>query len=522
MTVKLILSLISAAMLSMGWIGASGITTLVGFVPLLMIGAMYGDGRRQFWGMFGWVALTFGLWSGITTGWLWFAAPFIPFLSVGITIVLFGGIFMVYHYVSKRAPKALAYTILVTGWIACEYLYTLGEISFPWLTLGNGFANDIKLVQWYDTTGVFGGSLWVLIVNILIYEAITSRTASKWIASAFFIAAPITVSLIRYYTYTDEGKKITATVVQPNINPYMKWMMQEKYETELMLGLASRAPSDVDFIVLPETAITGGIVENNIRHNGTLRQYRDFMRENYPGAQMITGAETSYYYRPGERVPGSARYAGYGDTWYDVYNTALTIDTTGISQIHHKSILVVGVEKMPYYAVTKHLEWLIVDLGGTTGQHGTDPQPIVFTGPDSVRVGVPICWEAVFGYYCGEFVRMGAQALFVISNDGWWDDTRGHKQLFLYSRLRAVETRRSIGRSANTGTSGFINQRGDIQQKVGWNVQTAITDQLTLNDHITFYSRYGDYIARICSYVLALGILYFIAYRYKRRNKLVE
>ncbi len=522
MKVKLILSLISAALLSMGWMGMGGVGMLAGFVPLLMIGAMYGKGRRPFWRMAGWVALTFGLWSAVTTGWLWFAAPFIPFLSVGITIVLFGGMFMLYHYVSKRAPKALAYTVLVAGWIACEYLYMIGEFSFPWLTLGNGFAGNIKLVQWYDTTGVFGGSLWVLIVNILIYEAITSRRTAKWAAVAFFIAAPITVSLIRYYTYKEKGVKVKATVVQPNINPYIKWMMQEDKETELMLGLAAQAPADVDFIVFPETALTGEISENYINRDGRLRNYRDFMWRNHPGAQLITGAETIYQYQPGEKISSTARDAGYGDIWYDSYNTALTVDTTSVTQLHHKSLLVVGVERLPYYNLTKHLEWLIMDLGGPTGQRGIDEKPIVFTGPKGARVGVPICWEAVFGYYCGEYAREGAQVFFVISNDGWWEDTRGHKQLFLYSRLRAVETRRSIGRSANTGTSGFINQRGDIQQKVGWDIRTAITDELALNDHITFYAKYGDYIARICSYVFALGILYFIAYRFKRRNRLAE
>lgn len=520
---KLILSLISAALLSLGWMGAGGIGLLAGFVPLLMISAMYGPGRRQFWSVFGWVALTLGLWSAVTTGWLFYAAAFIPFLSVGITIVLFGGIFMLYHYVSKRAPKALAYTILVSGWIALEYLYTVGEISFPWLTLGNGFAGDIKLVQWYDTTGVFGGSLWVLIVNILIYEAIRSRMPAKWAAAALAVAAPITASLVRYYTYEEKGKTIEVTVVQPNIDPYHeKWMISQDKQTNIMLGLASQAPSDVNFIIFPETAITEDIAENYIDGNRILQEYRDFLRGHYPGAQIVTGASTEYYYQPGEKKSPTARPTNLEGIWRDYYNTALTVDTTNLSQLHHKSLLVVGVEKMPYHNLTKHLEWLILDMGGTTGQLGTDETPNIFIGPDGVRSGALICWEAMFGYYCGEVAQLGAQVFFVISNDGWWEDTRGHKQLFLYSRLRAVETRRSIARSANTGTSGFIDQRGNIKQLVGWDIRTAITDELTLNDHITFYAKYGDYIARICSYVLALSILYYIAYRYKRRNKLVD
>jgi apolipoprotein N-acyltransferase len=79
---------------------------------------------------------------------------------------------MLYHIVSKRAPKILAYTTLITAWIAGEYLYTQAPaLSFPWLVLGNGFADDTWAVQWYEYTGVFGGSLWVLLVNVLAFEA---------------------------------------------------------------------------------------------------------------------------------------------------------------------------------------------------------------------------------------------------------------------------------------------------------------------------------------------------------------
>lgn len=527
MKLKLTLSLISAVLLSLGWLGLSGIGMLAGFVPLLILSAMYDKGRKPFWKTFGWVALTLGLWSAVTTGWLYHVeAPvkiFVPALSVSITIVLFGGMFMLYHYVSKRAPKALAYTVLVAGWIACEYLYTMGEVAFPWLTLGNGFANEIKLVQWYDTTGVFGGSLWVLLSNILLYEAIISRRAIKWAYAAFAIIAPIAVSLIIYYNYDETGGKIKATVIQPNIDPYYeKWIIPQAEQTEMTFSLMRQAPADVDFFVMPETAITEDIIENNIRYNRILKQYRDFLGENYPGAQVITGASTDYYYQPGEKIPFTARHNQRRNMWYDSYNTALTIDTTATVQLHHKSLLVVGVEKMPYHNLMKHLEWLILDLGGVTGQLGINEKQRIFTNAAGIKTSAPICWEAVFGHYCGELAQQGAQVFFVISNDGWWRDTRGHKQLFLYSRLRAVETRRSIARSANTGTSGFINQRGDILQKVGWDVRTAITDEIRLNDHITFYAKYGDYIARICSYVFALSLLYFIAYSYKRRNKLVD
>ena len=110
----------------------------------------------------------------------------------------------------------------------------------------------------------------------------------------------------------------------------------------------------------------------------------------------------------------------------------------------------------------------------------------------------------------------------IIANDGWWGDTPGYKHLFSISRLRAVEHRRAIARSANTGKSGFISARGDVGETLGWEQRGVITAEVPLNSELTFYTRYGDYLARISEYVLLLSVLYYVAYRYKRRNHLVK
>lgn len=508
-------------MLSIGWLGGSGITLLAGFVPLLLLSDIHPKGKRNFWEMYGWVALAFGIWSGITTWWIWYAAEIGAILSVLITIGLFGGMFMLFHWVRQRSPKPLAYTLLACGWIACEYLYTNGEVSFPWLTLGNGFANDIALIQWYDTTGVFGGSLWVLLSNLLIYEAIRKRNAKDWVLTACIITLPVSISLIKYFTYEETGEPVKATVVQPNIDPYLeKFLIAQNFQTDILLRLAAQAPEDVDFIIFPETAIHENIVENNINENPVIKQFGDLLKIKYPETQMILGATTLKYYSPGDKIPYTARYNR--NTWYDVYNTAFAIDTFGVTDIYHKSMLVVGVEKMPYHSLTKHIESLIVDLGGTTGQLGTDPERKVFNSPKGIKTGTAICWEGVYGEYYSEYITKGAQVMFIISNDGWWEDTQGYRQLFRYSCLRAIETRRAIARSANTGISGFINQRGNAISQKGWDERDAVTETILTNDKITFYVKYGDYIARLACFVFGLSILYFIAYRIRRKNLLTE
>ena len=131
-----------------------------------------------------------------------------------------------------------AYTLFIVAWLAYEYLYIGGEISFPWLVLGNGFAHDVKLIQWYEYTGVLGGSLWVLLCNLLIYEAWKRhRQWRSWIAPAVAVVVPIMVSLVIYYSYEEPKQIAIVEVVQPNFDPYTeKFVTNEQEQTNVMLS----------------------------------------------------------------------------------------------------------------------------------------------------------------------------------------------------------------------------------------------------------------------------------------------
>ncbi len=96
----------------------------------------------------------------------------------------------------------------------------------------------------------------------------------------------------------------------------------------------------------------------------------------------------------------------------------------------------------------------------------------------------------------------------MITNDGWWGDTPGYKQHRLFSRIRAIENRRSVARAANTGISCFIDQRGEIIAELGWGVEGAITASLNRNQEITFFVRYGDVIGRISIFLTIAMLLY--------------
>ena len=127
-----------------------------------------------------------------------------------------------------------------------------------------------------------------------------------------------------------------------------------------------------------------------------------------------------------------------------------------------------------------------------------------------IPVGVPICYESIYPEFCTQYVRKGAQAICVITNDGWWGNTAGYRQHFSYSRLRAIELRRDIARCANTGISAFIDQRGDVLEQSKWWTPDVLHARINLTTKQTFFALYGDIVGRLCYMMFALLFLTLI------------
>lgn len=527
MLLRLAAVILSVILLIPGWLGLSGFTLLAAFVPLLWISASYDGTRRNWWRMCGWAALTFALWNIATVWWIWNATPLGPVAATLASTFWNLLAFMSFHSVSKKAPKNLAYVTLVAAWIATEYWYSAGDFSWPWLTLGNGFSHDVWAVQWYEYTGVFGGSLWVLLGNILLFEAVRSRSLRRSIAAALCIALPPILSLaIRSSRALPDEGSVEVSIIQPNVDCYDKFHGDSRRQERNIVDLIGRVPADAQFILLPETAVPGyyrepllsGFRPGQNQRGPFWTELADSLRSGHPGAMLIAGANTTRHYPPGAETP-TARREYFASGYFDVFNSAVGIDSAGRVQIHHKGRLVIGVETTPTW-VFDILKFLVIDLGGTVGQIGKGPHGSVFEH-NGVGVGPAICYEGLYGDFYGGFVRRGAQFMAIISNDGWWGDTPGYRHLFSISRLRAVEHRRAIARAANTGLSGFISPLGEVGETLGWEQRGVISDSVPLCSRMTFYTRYGDYLARIAQYVLLLCLLYFVAYRVKRKNYLV-
>ncbi|NSW45749.1 MAG: apolipoprotein N-acyltransferase [Bacteroidales bacterium] len=518
------LSISSGLLLFGGWAG--GIwqwLTLVGFVPLLLNEHYFYVHKEKFKShhFFFHAFIAFFVWNAFSTWWILNATWVGAFLAVFFNTLFMSIVTWTFHVVKRKTSFRMGYIFLIFSWIAFEYLHYNWELSWTWMTLGNAYSEQVPFIQWYEYTGVLGGSLWTLLISVVI-----TVINIEWIIDAYvkrrlivfiilLLVVPIVFSLIRYYTYQEEGQAINVTVVQPNIDPYndkFSGMSVDEQLNRILTLAENEVKANTDYVVGPETALPQGIWEEDFDVHPHITRIKDFCKRHH--VSFILGASTYKMFQ--NKISPIARPYNNGESFYETYNTALQIDSQQV-QSYHKSQLVLGVERMPFPKLLGFLEDLALELGGTSGSLGVQASPSVFNGKSSVAPAV--CYESIYGEYLSEFINKGAQWIAVITNDGWWKDTPGYRQHLSFSRLRAIELRKDIARSANTGISAFINQRGDILEQTSWWVPAAISLTVKANSKITFYAVWGDYIGRIASFISLLLLLWTISKStYQRLN----
>lgn len=523
----LLLALASGLLLSFGWpTWGFPLLLFVGFVPLLIAEReiRISTKKRKGWRVLLFAYIAFLTWNIIKTNWLWFSSEFGAIFAITVNSLLMALVFLLYHHFAKRTTFFISTVFLTSLWICFEKMHLNWEFSWPWLNLGNGFSETISWVQWYEFTGTFGGTLWVWIVNLALFKSYILYREFKQknilfrgsIKAGVYILVPIVVSLIMYHSYTEEGKTVNVIVLQPNIDPYSeKYNITNDEIATLLFDLTeSKITPETDFVISPETVFADieriEIFDNSLITN----RIRDFV-SNYPGVNFLSGVSLYKVFDDPKQVTLQTNTFPNG-LYYNTYNSAFMISDKPEMDLYHKSKLVVGVESTPYVGIIKPLLGdIMLDLGGTVAMKTTQDYRGVFKSKDGrFATGPIICYESVYGEFVTGYIRNEVNFLSIITNDAWWGETQGHKQHLSLAKLRAVETRRSIARSANTGISGYINQRGDLGETLTYNTQGALAGTIYLNDKITFYVKYGDYVYRIALFIL-IGVI-LIAFTRRR------
>lgn len=537
---NILLSLFSGLVLWIAWPPTHYTTFLlfVGLAPMLVAieNIINSDLKKKGKKVFATAFIGFFVWNTLCIFWVYNALKMIgEVVAVPVSLIPYslGPLLMatacwLYYRLRLKINRGWSLFGLVCFWIGYEYLHQSWDLAFPWMTLGNGFAVSHQWVQWYQYTGVYGGTVWIWILNILVFLIYINLREGKnkqlrpRLVSAFVILliAPLSFSLYTYYNYREQTNPSNIVVVQPNIDPYAK---ENSIPAQVQLGVLmhlsdSIGQKNTEFFIWPETAIPDEMNEDNIRTNPYFLQAQHFLSK-YKNGNLLTGAETYKFYNT-QQTP-TATYDPQGKIYFDSFNAALNIENSAEVQFYHKSKLVPGAEAMPFGSALSFMKPIFAHLGGVTGGYGRQKDPGVFYSQSGIGVTPAVCYETIWGEWIARSVKQGSQFIAIITNDGWWENTAGKDQHLDYAKLRAIETRRWVCRSANTGISAFINQRGDIVQQTKWWVKTAIKQNINLNSELTFYVLHGDYLAITASFLAVIGVIFVLVMGILKRRKKV-
>jgi apolipoprotein N-acyltransferase len=505
---RYLLSILSGLLFTLAFPFTGSVTPLVfiAWVPLLLVEQNLIDNNKKAIHVFIHAYLIFILFNIGTTWWIWIADEGGAIMAFIFNSLLMAITFLIYHLIKKRLPHNKGGWSLLAVWICFEYLHYNWELSHPWLTMGNFFSISPKFIQWYEFTGVLGGTLWVLLVNILVFLILKNwkekQKRNLTLIGLFFgLTVPIIASIVIYFQLVVNSanhKTYEVVIVQPNIDAY-----QEKFsenftcedQIEKLIGLANQKITQNTALVLgPETSISRGFNEDDSKNDPILKLLETKLLTPNKKLSILIGASTYKLFSNKNSNASRAIPNGFG--YYESYNSSLLMEQNKRASFIHKSKLVLGVEKIPFSSLFPFLEDLAIQNGGTSGSLGIEPHAKIFN-VDKVKIGALVCYESIYGDFVTGQIRQGAQFISILTNDDWWGDTPGYRQHFSFAQLRAIENRRYIVRCANTGRSGIINERGEVLRSSNFSVPAVMKSSIPLMNGTTFYAKNGDYIGII-------------------------
>ena len=435
----------------------------------------------------------FILWNIITTYWLTFAT----FAGGAAAIVANSAIMLIPLLMMRRilksslSPLLKSFTI-ATPWVAYEWLHLQWDLAWPWITVANAYSTATWAVQYIEFTGYLSISYWTITVSALFFHALNAhnRLKSQLLAiSGLTAIIPILLSLILLKTHVKEPESYSYVVVaQPNFDSYLP-RAGFSDTIEPLKGLISLSDSArthrTEVIIWPENAIIGGISEINSSRNDRLI-FETVQEWQIP----IVGGASWYQYYLNEPVPRVHRI-DFAERPFNVYNSALGFKPNGELLVYNKIRLVPIVERFPFVHELSFLPISGIDWGNLSG-YGKGHQMVLFNAGNTLFPAI-VCYDSVFPGVVRRSVKKGAGFISVITNDGWWGNTSGHIQHYDFARLRAIETRRAVVRSANNGISGMILPNGNPHSRTEYWTRISFELEVPVYTHETFYVRTGEW-----------------------------
>ena len=454
----------------------------------------------------GWMLLretysTFLVMAAIAGHWVLFHEQALTALTSGLGMLLIPlpmtAPIILSALIKRRFGLMVGFVALVAMWLSMEFLMTHSPAALPWLLLGNTMSEATLFNQFADVGGVGGLTLWLWLVNGVVFWALNTRQLPARVgfglALVALVAAPVFYGSWRLPQLEAPTDHVAVGIVQPAVAPREWADVTNGARVNYLASLSNKMLNEsnaaqAELIVWPETALP---VYPDPRRQRELYHRLNAWAADHDAA-LLTGAITRYDSAPALTVEPvvAKRYAEV--TPY--YNSALLFNATEHTQQYDKIHMIPFAERVPLVEWRVALAALGVASGGV-GAYGLGEHRDIFTVGDN-QFGSLICYESLFGDQARKLVKQGAEFLVVLSQDGWWGESAGYKQHFALSRLRAVETRRAVVMNAVTGESGVIHPDGSVTSAAGWMEQTAELVSVPALHTPTYYIQEGDWVGR--------------------------
>lgn len=473
---------------------------------------------------FRYLFVCFFIWNITTCYWLMLTAlsvstdeAFTSFLA-GFVASLINPLMMcvpilIWTKFQNRMSVGLSAVFFTVCWTSFEYLHFHWDLSWSWITLGNAFTSAPNFIQFAEFTGVLGISLWILIINILFYYSWNNRhsIAKAGIYSLTGLAFGFLPLLLNIWILNptrdvfQPSGTLNARIVQPNIDPYYKFDTDGlDQQLNTFYRLADKPGADtIELVVFPETAIPEAVWTQDLASSEPLKGFWTLVSR-YPRMGILTGLTELRFFAQGP-LPPTARPTDGG--YYDYCNSAVLLGSSRM-RTYQKAWLVPMVERVPFLDQLSFLKDYNIDIGGGFGSYGKSDSAFNLYTRQDVPIGVMICYESAFPDHAIGYTQRGAQVLSVITNDGWWMQSSGYLQHAGLSVLRAIENRREIIRSANTGTSLFVDVYGNRYQDTPWWQEAVIDRKVNLFTDKTFFVQNGPYLGKMALWLLIFLLMY--------------
>jgi len=381
-------------------------------------------------------------------------------------------------------------------WVAVE-LARARITGFPWNLLGTAQVDNISLSRITTSTGVYGISFEIMLVNVAIAAAflVPKKNRSMLLIASLAAAAVLQAgSLVPAPALPTDH---TALLVQQNLPVDATWtrdtLERTLHEiadlTVKSVAFSSSAVPDskagrVDLIVWPESPAPFYTGDPLFR-----RAVSETARASH--AWVVTGAI------------GSAPASQSGRSASEVFNSAALISPSGDWTARYDKVhLVPFGEYLPFPRLFAFAGGLTKEVGEFHA--GVSRSPLDAGGP---RLGILICYESVFPGEVREFADQGAQVLVNLSNDGWYGDSGAYAQHLNQTRMRAVENDRWLLSATNTGVTASIDPYGRTVVRLPRKERGALIAPYALTSVTTFYTRHGDWFACLCAIISAGALL---------------